>query len=158
MVRTGPRHEDAAHPYLAGALYVVGETVAHHDRLCRLRTQLSERLAKDVGVRLHVPVVGRRDGAADVRRQVEMLLQGRQTAVGVRYQPHAYPGDVQRVQRREHVVVQREVAASRPFVVDLAGTRVDRGSGGAHFLQHAAREPDEQLRPVGAAACALELD
>ena len=87
-----------------------------------------------------------------------MLLQRRQTAVGVGDQPHPHAGGAQRPQRRLHVVVQREMAAGRPFVVDLASARLDGRAGGAHLLQHAAGEPDEQLRAVRAAAGALELD
>ena len=53
-----------------------------------------------------------------------------------------------RAEHGRHFVVQLEVLARRPFVVDLAGARVDVAAAAAHLLDDVPRVGDEDLGVV----------
>ena len=132
--------------------------VAHHDPVRRRRPYALERRAENARVRLQVPVIRRRHRRGDERLEVEVGLERLQTAVGVGDQADAVAGGVNRRERRLDVVVEREVAAGSPLVVDLLRARLDPGPRGAHLDQDASRVAQERLRPVGVVLPRVELD
>ena len=62
--------------------------------------------------------------------------------------PIRRPARSQLAQRRRDVVVQLEVLAGRPLVVDLAGAGVESCPTGAHLLEDVAGVSDENLGVV----------
>ena len=58
------------------------------------------------------------------------------------------PAGRERAKHRRHVVVQLEVLAGGPFVVDLARARVEARAVAAHLLDDVPRVRDEDRRVV----------
>src|SRR3990172_86719 len=145
-----PRHEHGTHAAKQGTLDVVREAVADHHRVPRFGVERAQRGLEDARMRFHVPVVRRRDRGREEAVQLEVLLKGREAPLRVGNEPDLEPRSVQAAKDVGHILVQREVLARRPLVIDVARGPLYTRSGSAHHLDDALRVVDEDLRIVDA--------
>src|SRR4029453_17195444 len=85
-------------------------------------------------MRLHEPVVGRRNRHREQPLELEMRLEHLERALGVRDETDLHTGCVNRAKHLRDVLVEREMMALRPLVVDVPGRFVYPGAGSAHSL------------------------
>ena len=107
-----------------------------------------ERGFEDARVGLHVAVFKRGHGNREETSQFKVGLERSQAAVGIRDQADLETRCVQRTQHVRHLIIQGEVTAGRPLVVDLASDDVDGGAMPTHALDDALRVIDVELRII----------
>ena len=77
--------------------------------------------------------------------------------MGIRDETDPKPRGVQAHHRPPHVLVQGEVLACRPLVIDLTRTGIEAQAGTAHPLENAASIPNEELRAIDVILGMVEL-
>ena len=144
----GPPDEHGAHTDLPGALDVGPDAVAHHDGCVGRLADGGQSRLEDRGVWLQVPEFGRRNRGREDVVEREVRREFVQGPLRVRDQADLQPRLRQRPQRRLHVVIEEEVVAGGPLVVDVPGREVRAGPSTAHVLDDRPRVVDEELRIV----------
>ncbi len=77
--------------------------------------------------------------------------------MGVGHQTQPKASRVELLERWNHVVIEREMATGRPFLVHLPGARIQAGSLSTHLLHEPSDVADEQLRTIGRIVSHLEF-
>ena len=119
----------AAHAELACALDVVPAGCRRPSRPRAAAPPPARSAAsKMLRMRLHVAVVGRRDRDGEEPFELEVGLERGQRALRVRDEADLEAGRVERAQHLWHLLVQREVMARGPLVVDIPRGALDARS------------------------------
>src|SRR5436309_2860660 len=99
-------------------------------------------------MRLHEAMVRRGHKAGDQSLQLKMFLEGVERTMRVRDQPELESRRRERTQGWRDVVVEKEVPAGGPFVIDVPCAFVQPRTTCTHGLENAARVAHEDRAVV----------
>jgi hypothetical protein len=151
-----PIEQYRVHPGLERSLDILTNTVANHHGIGRLDVHQPERRVEDAGVGFHVAVFGGRDSGGNQVLKLEMLQEGRETAMRVGHEPEQHSRLRKGAQHPRDFLVELEVLARCPLRVDLAGAGVELVTPAAHLLDDMPRVSDEYFHVVDGIARAVQ--